>query len=109
MENNTQDITPPKKSKTILGRLGNASQSGIKAIIKHPKAAIRIALATLALLAGGYAYKQLKRSPEQVKKDAERIREEETPKKYKNPVRSGFAKFGSKVGEWYLTKGKEKQ
>lgn len=100
---------PEKKSKTILSRLGSASRSGIKAAIEHPITTLKVALTALALLGAGYAYKQFKRSPERVKEDARVVREEKIPTKYKNPVRSGSAKLGSKIGEWFLTKGKENQ
>ena len=107
MENNMQEA-PQKKSKTILGRLTEASSIGEKAL-KRIKTAIRITLAALTLGAAAYAYKQIHRSPEQVKKDAKVVREEHIPNKYTNStIRAGSAKLGSKIGEWFLTRGKRK-
>ena len=107
MENNTQEASQ-KKSKTVLGRLAEASDMG-KKFLKRTKTAIKITLAVLTLGAAGYAYKQTHRSPEQVKKDAKVVREELIPNKYTNStIRAGSAKLGSKIGEWFLTRGERK-
>ena len=71
---------------------------------QRTKTAFKIGLAILTLGTSYYIYRQLKRSPEQVKEDGERIRKEEIPQKYPNsPVRKEMADLGSRVGEWTLT------
>lgn len=105
-ENNQTD--QQKNNKGLINRLKAASNFTEKTV-KRTKTAIKVTLAALTLGAAGYVYKQLNRSPEEVREDAKVVREEKIPQKYPNsPVRSGSAKVGSKIGEWLLTVGRGK-
>ena len=103
MKNNTE--TPPKKkSKTILGRLTTASRVGQKTV-KIAKTAIKIGLTTLLLATGYYAYKQFKKSPEEIDRETVEMQtRREEYRKGQDPARKINGKMGGKFGAWLRKK-----